>query len=216
LTDRRSINRGRVSSPAVGRREQAEASRAGLVEAARQCFAERGYEETTVAAILERAGMARGALYHYFPDGKRELFGAVFEVVDDSFHRRRDALLTLESPMARIRAGIRQFLDLCTDDDFSRIILVDAPKVVPGQGGLGSSYRLLRDQLTAAVEAGEVRSLDPEVTAIALYGAARRAGEYVIEATDRAHAASEAARTLDVLLDGLRPLDDLRPLDGVA
>jgi AcrR family transcriptional regulator len=191
----------------VGRREQAEASRAGLVEAARQCFAEQGYEATTVAGILERAGMARGALYHYFPDGKRELFGAVFDVVDDAFHRRRDALLSLESPLARIRAGIHQFLDLCTDDDFSRIILVDAPKVVPGQGGLGSSYRLLREQLAAAVEAGEVRPLDPEVMAIALYGAARRAGEYVTEAADRAHAASEAGRSIDLLLDGLRAPD---------
>jgi AcrR family transcriptional regulator len=188
----------------VGRKEQAEASRAGLVEAARQCFAEQGYDATTVAAILERAGMARGALYHYFPDGKRELFGTVFEVVDEAFHRRRDALLSLESPLARIRAGIHQFLELCTDEDFSRIILVDAPKVVPGQGGLGSSYRLLRDQLAAAVAAGEVRPLDPEVMAIALYGAARRAGELVIEATDRAHAAAESVRCLDLLLDGLR------------
>jgi AcrR family transcriptional regulator len=188
----------------VGRKEQAEASRAGLVEAARRCFAEQGYEATTVAGILERAGMARGALYHYFPDGKRELFGAVFEVVDDAFHRRRDALISLESPLERIRAGIHQFLELCTEDDFSRIILVDAPKVVPGQGGLGSSYRLLREQLDAALEAGEVRPLDPEAMAIALYGAARRAGEYVTEANDRVQAASEAGRSLDLLLDGLR------------
>jgi AcrR family transcriptional regulator len=188
----------------VGRREQAEASRAALVEAARRCFAEQGYEATTVAGILERAGMARGALYHYFPDGKRELFGAVFELVDDAFHQRRDALIALESPLARIRAGLHQFLELCTEDDFARIILIDAPKLVPGQGGLGSSYRLLREQLEAAVTVGEVRNLDPETTAIALYGAARRAGEYVTEAADRDHAASEAGRSLDLFLDGLR------------
>jgi AcrR family transcriptional regulator len=189
----------------VGRREQAEASRAALVEAARRCFAEQGYEATTVAGILERAGMARGALYHYFPDGKRELFGAVFDQVDDAFHQRRDALIALESPLARIRAGLRQFLELCTDDAFARIILIDAPKLVPGQGGLGSSYRLLREQLEEAVAIGEVRELDPEMTAIALYGAARRAGEYVTEATDRAHAAAEAGRSLDLFLDGLLP-----------
>ena len=95
--------------------------------------------------------MARGALYHYFPDGKRELFTAVFE------HGRRrvppptrDALLALESPLARIRAGIRLFLELCTQDDFARIVLIDAPKLVPGQGDLGSSYRLLREQLAEA------------------------------------------------------------------
>lgn len=191
----------------MGRKEQAEASRAGLVEAARQCFTESGYEATTVAAVLDRAGMARGALYHYFPDGKRELFTAVFKVVDEGFHRQRDASLALESPLARIRAGIKVFIDLCTEDDFARIILIDAPNIVPGQGELGTSYELLRAQLIAAVAAREVRTLDTEVMAIALYGAARRAGEYVTAASDRKHAAAEATRSLDLLLDGLRAVE---------
>lgn len=188
----------------MGRKEQAEASRAGLIEAARQCFTESGYEATTVSAVLERAGMARGALYHYFPEGKRELFTAVFNIVDEGYHRRRDALFALESPLARIRAGIKIFIDLCTEDDFARIILIDAPSVVPGQDRLGSSYELLRVQLVEALAAGEVRSLDSEVMAIALYGAARRAGEYVTAASDRKHAATEAMHSLDLLLDGLR------------
>jgi AcrR family transcriptional regulator len=174
------------------------------VEAARRCFTEHGYEATTVAAILDRAGMARGALYHYFPGGKRELFTAVFELVDHAFHQERDALIALPSPLARIRAGIHLFLELCTKDDFATIMLIDAPRLVPGQGGLGSSYALLRAQLDEAIAAGEVRALDPEVTAIALYGAARRAGEFVIAARDREHAAAEATRSLDLLLDGLR------------
>ena len=192
----------------MGRREQAEASRAGLVEAARRCFVEHGYDDTTVAAILDRAGMARGALYHYFPGGKRELFAAVVAVVDDAFHRRRDALLALASPTDRIRAGIQLFLELCTDDGFARIMLVDAPKVVSGQSGLGSSYALLLAQLEEAQTAGEVHPLDPEVTAIALYGAARRAGEFVIAAPDRRRAAAQAKRSLDLLLDGLRVAQD--------
>ncbi len=187
----------------MGRKEQAEASRAGLIEAGRRCFTELGYEATTVSAVLERAGMARGALYHYFPGGKRELFTAVFRAVDEGFHRRRDALIRIDSPLARIRAGIELFIDFCTEDDFARIILIDAPNVVPGQGGLGTSYELMREQLVEAVAIGEVRALDPEMMAVALYGAARRAGEYVISAPDRRGAAVEAARTLDLLLDGL-------------
>lgn len=187
----------------MGRKEQAQESRASLVEAGRECFTERGYEATTVAAILDRAGMARGALYHYFPGGKRELFTAVFEMADDAFHRQRDALLEIGSPLARIRAGIRLFLELCTQDDFARIVLIDAPKLVPGQGHLGSSYRLMREQLADALATGEVDPLDPEVMAIALYGAARRAGEFVIAAPDRKEAALEAIRSLDLLVDGI-------------
>jgi AcrR family transcriptional regulator len=187
----------------VGRKEQAEASRAALVDAAGQCFAEQGYEATTVAAILDRVGMARGALYHYFPDGKRELFFAVFEQVNEAFHERRDAVGGLDSPLARIRAGARVFLQLCTEDRFARILLVDAPEVVPGQGERGSTFALLREQLAEAVAAGEIAVVDVDVAAIALFGAVRSAGEAVMTADDRSRAVADAARLIDLLLDGL-------------
>jgi AcrR family transcriptional regulator len=173
------------------------------VEAGRQCFAEKGYEATTVAAILERAGMARGALYHYFPGGKRDLFRAVFDSVNQAFHRRRDALLECDSPLARIRAGVRVFLDLCTEDDFARIALMDAPNLVPGQAGRGSSYELLRSQLEEATAAREIRGLHPEAMAMALYGAVRSAGEFVIGSSDRKKAVAEATRSLDRIVESL-------------
>ncbi len=143
------------------RKEQAAASRAALVEAAAACFAEEGYEATTVAAILDRVGMARGALYHYFPGGKRELFFAVFESVNEAFHARRDAVATIESPLGRIRAGARVFLELSTEDRFARILLVDAPEIVPGQAERGSTFALLHEQLVEAKAAGEIATSTP-------------------------------------------------------
>jgi AcrR family transcriptional regulator len=187
----------------MGRREQAEASRAGLVGAARACFTESGYDGTTVAAILERAGMARGALYHYFPGGKAEIFTAVFEEVNGQYHDRRDALLELPSPIDRLRGGVRVFLELCTDESFSRIALADAPRLVPGQGERGSSYKLLAEQVADAVSSGELRPLDLEATSMALYGAVRAAGEFVIASVDRPRAVETAVRTVDALIDGL-------------
>jgi AcrR family transcriptional regulator len=188
----------------MSRKEQAEASRAALVEAARECFTDQGYEDTTVAGILERAGMARGALYHYFPGGKQEIFTAVFEMINGSYHQRRDAAGALPSPLGRLRAGIRVFLEMCVDDDFARITLRDAPGLVPGQGWRGSSYVLMRTQLVEAMTAGEVAPLDPDAMAMALYGAVRSGGEYVIESTDRPAAVDRAAQAIDQLLDGLR------------
>ena len=147
--------------------------------------------------------MARGALYHYFPGGKRELFTAVFETINEEFHRQRDAVSEIASPLARLRAGVRVFLELCTEDDFARIALVDAPALVPGQAERGSSYELLRSQLEEAIRAREVRQFQVEAMAIALYGAVRRAGEFVIGASDRKRAAQTASKCLDLLLDGL-------------
>jgi AcrR family transcriptional regulator len=188
----------------MSRKEQAAASRAGLVEAARRSFTELGYEKTTVAEILERAGMARGALYHYFPGGKAEIFTAVFDMVNDAFHQRRDALLELPSPLARLETGVAVFLELCTEDAFARIALTDAPRVVPGQGGRGSSYALLREQMAEALAAGELLPLDVDATAMALYGAVRSAGEFVIAAGDREAAATAATRAVNRFLQGIK------------
>jgi len=187
----------------MNRKEQAAASRAALLEAARQCFTELGYEDTTVAGILDRAGMARGALYHYFPGGKAEIFTAVFDMINEAFHQRRDALWSLPTPVARLRAGVAMFLELSTEDDFARIALTDAPRVVPGQGERGSSYALLREQVSEAVELGEMQPLDIEVTAMALYSAVRSAGEYVHAAADRPAAVTAATRVLNRFIDGL-------------
>jgi len=188
----------------MGRKEQAMASRAHLLEVARECFARDGYERTTVADILRRAGMARGALYHYFPGGKQDLFEAVFDTVNEEFHRKRDAGSRLSSPLARLRGGIRAFLELCTRDDFARIALMDAPRLIPEQARLGSSYELMRLQLEEARRAGETRKANNDVVAMALYGAIRSAGEYVTRSSDRPRAAATAARSIELLLDGLK------------
>jgi len=188
----------------VGRKEQAEASRAALLVAARASFTERGYDDATVAAILDRAGMARGALYHYFPGGKAEIFAAVFDIVDAEYHRQRDASLTLRSAVDRLKGGVGAFLNLCTDESFARIALSDAPRVIPGQGELGSSYKLLRQQVADGISTGELRSLDLDATAMALYGAIRNAGEYVIGSSDPRAAVNVAEQAIAALIDGLR------------
>ena len=187
------------------RKEQAAASRAALVEAAGACFAEHGYEATTVAEILDRVGMARGALYHYFPDGKRELFFAVFEAVNEGFHQRRDAVAGLATPLERIRAGVGVFLDLCAEDDVARILLIDAPAIVPGQAERGSTYELLRDQLEELAAEDGAPAFEPEVLAMALFSAVRSAGEHVMAADDARRARREAEQALGLLLDALQP-----------
>lgn len=187
----------------MSRKEQAEASKARLIEAGRECFSAYGYERTTVAEILRRAGMARGALYHYFPGGKRDLFSAVFDKINDEFHRRRDAVSDIASPLSRLRAGVGIFMSLCTEDDFARIALMDAPSLVPGQASRGSSYELLRTQLADAKSTGEVRDFDVDAMAMALYAAVRSAGEFVSNSSDRRGAAARASRAIDLLLEGL-------------
>ena len=191
------------------RAEQAQASRAALVAAARACFTESGYDGTTVAEVLRRAGMARGALYHYFPGGKDELFAVVYRDVDDELHRQVDALEASESPLAALRESAVVFLRLCTRDDFARITVLEGPRVMadaatPHGSVLGRSYDRMRDGIIAAIDAGEMTDLGVDAVTTALYGAVRDLGARVATTSTRKRraAADEAVAVLDLMLEG--------------
>jgi len=55
------------------RQEQAAETRRSLLDAALKLFAEKGYSATPVRDINHTAGVADGLLYHYFPNGKKEI-----------------------------------------------------------------------------------------------------------------------------------------------
>ncbi|MFB9909281.1 TetR/AcrR family transcriptional regulator [Allokutzneria oryzae] len=63
-------------NPAQPRRRDAAATRAALLKAAGELFAERGYDRTTVRDIAARAGVNQALLFRYFGT-KEELFNAV-------------------------------------------------------------------------------------------------------------------------------------------
>lgn len=173
------------------RSEQAAASRAKLLAIGRDLFGSVGYDETTVAEVLRRAGMARGALYHYFPEGKADLFRAVFDELNAELHARRDSSRSEPSFAARIQLGARVFLELCSRADFARVILVDAPRLIPGQVLPGSTFRVLYQEIADALISREINAdLDGTTIAHLLYGAIRGAGDQVASAPDKTAAVS--------------------------
>lgn len=60
----------RVSSTDLNQRRQ------GILDAARACFAQHGYEGATVRRLEEATGKSRGAIFHHFKD-KEHLFLAL-------------------------------------------------------------------------------------------------------------------------------------------
>jgi hypothetical protein len=65
---------GKLGRPPVSVSAQ---SRTRILDAARLCFVDRGYDQTTMKDIAATADMTAGALYHHFAS-KQELFAAVF------------------------------------------------------------------------------------------------------------------------------------------
>jgi AcrR family transcriptional regulator len=57
---------------------RAQATRASLLAAAREVFAESGFAQANIADVVARAGASVGSLYHHF-GGKADLYLALFE-----------------------------------------------------------------------------------------------------------------------------------------
>ncbi len=180
-------------------------TRAKLIRAARKLFASKGYAAVGTEEIVRRAGVTRGALYHQF-SSKEDLFLAVYEQVEQGLTQRvAGTLVEVTSPFDAMRAGIRAFLEACRAPEVQRIVLIDGPAVlgwerwreVAERNGLG----LIEAVLEAAIEAGEIAELAPELLAHLLMGALDEAALLVV----RDPAATDAvAATLERMLDGLR------------
>lgn len=57
----------------------AEDTRKKLLDSAVKLFAENGYKGTTVRAITRNVNLSDSLLYHYFPNGKKQIFEAAVE-----------------------------------------------------------------------------------------------------------------------------------------
>ncbi len=79
-----------------------------IVSAARQLFAQQGYEKTTVDAILEQLGVAKGCFYHHF-SSKEQVFEACIESISDSLVERY--LGILDDPQKPARQRLLEYLD---------------------------------------------------------------------------------------------------------
>lgn len=189
--------------------ERREATRAALINAARPLFAERGYAGVGTEEIVRAAGVTRGALYHHF-DGKRELFAAVYELIEAELAERIAAgalAANADSPLEAMRAGAAMFLDVCTEPEAQRIVLLDGPSVlgwdrwreIAAAHGLG----LIEASLQAAIDAGAIEAQPVKSLAHVLMGALDEAAMLVARAADQETTRAEVGRTFELLLAGL-------------
>jgi AcrR family transcriptional regulator len=197
------------------RRTQAErsaATRGALLQAARELFARDGYAATGREAIVERAGVTRGAMYHHFAD-KEGLFRAVFEELESEVMATvaeaamADPALA-EDPLGQLRVGSLAYLDHALDPAVQRICLLDAPAVLSPAARQevldACAVGLMREVLEAAVTAGALAPQPLEPLTHILLAALHEAALYVARADDHAAARAEVGATVEHLLAGLQ------------
>lgn len=189
--------------------EQGEATRAKLITAGRELFIELGFNGASAEAIVTRAGVTRGALYHHFTD-KTDLFRAVHEGIEAEIMGGIAKTMSVVPGDAfdALQTGALAFLDVCTDPRIARIGLVDAPSVLGWQEwreidlryGLG----LVVAGLQMGMDTGVFRKQEVLPLAHLLLGAMIEAGMLIANADDPALARAEVEPPLIGLLDGLR------------
>jgi len=144
-----------------------------ILEAARDLLAEGGLDALSMRAVAARVGLSATAIYHWFR-GKEDL---VDRVVLHGFQRSEAYMWkaieeypvgSLERVAALGKAYIRFALE--NREYFKIIFAIQTPaprhiEDVPGQGG----YRVLRQCVVEAMEAGNIRQAEPDVVVLYLW-----------------------------------------------
>ncbi len=200
----------KVNSPT--RRTQSErtaATRAQLLAAARELFAAKGFAEVSTQAVVEAAGVTRGALYHQFRD-KADLFAALYEQVEEQLATDVVAAIAAEKPagtMAAMRIGARLFLDHCSAPDVAQIVLIDAPSVLGWERwrevGIRYGLGIIEGMLARAVDEGVIPAQPLRATAHVLLSALDEAALYISRAADPDAARRDMYAVCDRLIAGL-------------
>ncbi|MGJ5181493.1 TetR/AcrR family transcriptional regulator [Bradyrhizobium oligotrophicum] len=104
--------------------------RARLVATARRLFVAHGYAATSTPAIVEAAGVTRGALYHHFED-KQAIFRAVIEAESAAVAAAIEAGDTPQrSARKRLLAGAKAYVLAMQADGRTRLLLIEGPAVL--------------------------------------------------------------------------------------
>src|SRR6266702_7925331 len=184
-----------------------EATRSQLVAIATRMFAERGYEDTAIEAVLREAGVSRGSLYHHFAS-KEALFEAVAEEVETSVGEQTLAAADgIPEPVAALRAGFLAWIRLAGDPVVRRILLIDAPSVLGWERWRAMeeahALGLIRAVLQVLAAEGKLRPELAGTLAHVLLASVNEVALLVARSQDQEAAMQAGADAIDELLQRL-------------
>jgi TetR/AcrR family fatty acid metabolism transcriptional regulator len=197
----------------AGNRKQA------IVEAATECFAKRGYHDTSISDIIDDAGIARGTFYLYFKS-KQD----VFRFILDGFIKHiGDQIKTIKlggkvSPADQMRANVERLVDAILGGPApAKIVLNEAVGLNPEiDDKLRSFYGKLISMIEKSIAKGValklVRPIDPRLAACIVIGAFK---EVMIQKTVFKQSRFSKKIIVDGLIDALIGGLGGRPVIGI-
>lgn len=205
------------TAQAVGRREQAKSeNRAAILDAARNVFAELGYDAAGVRDIVRRTELASGTFYNYFPS-KEAVFRAVLDESAQEVRRRLRAVRARASTVQEfVGDAYRAWFEYLVEDRllFELMQRNAGPiRAMFGDPILGAGVDELLNDLRGAIARGDLPAFDADYMAGAMAGAALELGVRMTE-RDPADVDGAARFATELFLGGIsrmRSSSDARP-----
>lgn len=183
-----------------------------LLQAARQCFAELGFEAASIAGIARLAGVSDGLLYRYFAD-KRALMLAVLAQFFEELIARASSAVAREADFAgKLRALTRTHLQTMVDEPalcrlFLRQTRDDGNYIGSPIHQMTSRYTALLSEIVGeALTVGECRpDLDLRLFRDLVFGGMEHIGWRFLDGDTRHDPRVAADRLVRQLIEGCGP-----------
>lgn len=152
---------------------------------------EHGFPELRIEEIVERAGLSVGTFYLYF-ENKADLFVALVREYTEKLQERMKAAYATEGPVAlRIARGLDVYLDFIKENERGFLYFARTADSMNTSAGRLSAWAFrahadkLKPLLQEAMDAGQMKKLDLDLTAQALVGLTQHMGVYWLENRDK-------------------------------
>jgi AcrR family transcriptional regulator len=172
---------------ALGRRERTKAAnRAAILDAAREVFAEQGYEAAGVRDIVRRTALASGTFYNYFHD-KDAIFEALIAETGEQARRRvRAARRSARTASEFVEGGYRAFFEFIVEEPERFAFMRRNLDTISNRFGatvLPAGTEELAEDLRTAIEAGHLPPVDVDYCAHAMIAVGLELGARLAERT---------------------------------
>jgi AcrR family transcriptional regulator len=159
------------------------ANRAAILAAGREVFAADGYGAASVRDIVRRTDLASGTFYNYFPD-KASIFAAlVRDVAAEALRRARMARREAFSPRGFVEDAYRAYFGFVVEDPATLAFVARNLGTIREQFGetvLEAGAAELREDLEAAIAAGELAPVDVDYCAHAMIAVGIELGQRLV------------------------------------
>ncbi len=188
-------------------------NRKAILDAARECFRDRGYDNSTIRDIVRRTGLAAGTFYNYF-SSKQDIFAALLtDFLDQLNHNLTENRQAASSADDFIYSAYFALFKATASDPLVYELAHRNDRAIRelfGSDILGLTIISLEQDVKGAVERGLLPDLDQEYLCAAFFGVgyelslrlAHRAHRHPDRADAEARNATRFATNL--FLNGLR------------